>query len=266
MTASDRPNDSESTSKSTPAAFGMRGRLGCPLLGWFRAGGPGLECVASTTSRSTPSSYPTSVAPLPRLHKEGPGLTARGGRSASHFQWPAPQMLASIQWWRGGTPRETPSHPGGPPAGVPAPACSIAAVTLSDHQPGRGVTQSPGAGPGASSLSTRRGTPMPAGCPPGPLRTSRTRTWTGTPLPRGRRALPYFGLSSPRPTRTGPTAVTPIGARTSPSDQGVNSRKSTSPKTRTGAGRYPSVHIRPPGGIPGRTPSTSTSRALRDPS
>ena len=189
----------------------MRGRLGCPLLGWFRAGGPGLECVASTTSRSTPSSYPNSVASLPRSHKEGPGLTARGGRSASHFQLPAPQMPASIQWWRGGTPRETPSHPGGPPAGVPAPACSIAAVTLSDHQPGRGVTQSPGAGPGASSLSTRRGTPMPAGRSPGSLCTSWTRTWTGTPLPRGRRALPYLGLLSPRPTRTGPTTSLSAG-------------------------------------------------------
>ncbi len=32
-TASDRPNDSESTSKSTPAAFGMRGRLGFPPPG-----------------------------------------------------------------------------------------------------------------------------------------------------------------------------------------------------------------------------------------
>ena len=163
-------------------------------------------------------------------------------------------------------PRETSSHPGGPPAGAPAPACSIAAVTPSDHQPGRGVTQSPGPGPGASSLSTRRGTPMPAGCPPGQLRASRTRTSTGTPLSRGRRALPYLGLSSPRPTRTGTTAVTLNGAPSSPCDLGANSLYKYHPKTRTGTGRYPSVVVRPPGGTPGpgRITSTSTGRAPRD--
>ena len=143
--------------------------------------------------------------------QDGPGTHRPGGRSASHFQSPAPQMPAIIQWWRGGTPRETSSHPGGPPAGAPAPACSIAAVTLSDHQPGRGVTQSPGAGPGASCLSTRRGTPMPAGRSPGSPCVSWTRTRTGTPLPRGRRALPYLGLPSPRPTRTGPTTSLSAG-------------------------------------------------------
>jgi hypothetical protein len=143
-------------------------------------------------------------------------------------------------------PQETSSHPGGPPAGTPAPAGSIAAVTLSDHQPGRGVTQSPGAGPGASSLLTRRGTPMPAGCPPGQLRACRTRTWTGTPLPRGRRALPYLGLSSPRPTRTGPTAVTLNGDPSSPRDLGANSLYKYHPTTRTGTGRYPSVLVRTP--------------------
>ena len=143
--------------------------------------------------------------------QDGPGTHRPGGRSASHFQSPAPQMPAIIQWWRGGTPRETSSHPGGPPAGAPAPACSIAAVTLSDHQPGRGVTRSPGAGPGASSLSTRRGTPMPAGRSPGPPCVSWTRIRTGTTLPRGRRALPYLGLPSPRPTRTGPTTSLSAG-------------------------------------------------------
>ena len=158
-----------------------------------------------------PSSHPNLAAPLSRTSEAGPGLTARGGRSASYYRSSAPQMPAIIQWWRGGTLRETSSRPGGPPAGVPAPACSIAAVTLSDHQPGRGVTQSPGAGPGASSLSTRRGTPMPAGRSPGPPCASWTRTRTGTPLPRGRRALPYLGLPSPRPTRTGPTTSLSAG-------------------------------------------------------
>ena len=79
----------------------------------------------------------------------------------------------------------------------------------------RGVTRGPGAGPGASSLSTRRGTPMPAGRSPGSLRASRTRTRTGTLLPRGRRALPYPGLLSPRPTRTGPTTSHSAGLQAS---------------------------------------------------
>ncbi len=157
-----------------------------------------------------------------------------GGRSTTHPQLLAPQLPVPIQWWRGGRPLETSSNPGGPPAGAPAPACSIAAVTSSDHQPGRGVTQSPGAGPGASGLSTRRGTPMPAGCPPGPLRFSRTRTSTDTPLPRGRRALPYPGLSLPRPTRTGPTTVTLNGALSSPRDHGANSRTSTTERPARG--------------------------------
>ena len=82
-----------------------------------------------------PSSHPNLAAPLSRTSEAGPGLTARGGRSASYYRSSAPQMPAIIQWWRGGTLRETFSHPGGPPAGAPAPACSIAAVTSSDHQP-----------------------------------------------------------------------------------------------------------------------------------
>ena len=155
-------------------------------------------------------------------------------------------MPATIQWWRGGTPRETSSHPGGPPAGAPAPACSIAAVTLSDQQPGRGVTQSPGAGPGASCLSTRRGTPMPAGCPPGSLRNSWTRTRTGTPLPRGRRALPYHGLPSPRPTRTGPTTSLLAGLQ-APHVTSVRTPVEVPPQTRRGGGPVPECPRPTPG-------------------
>ena len=109
-----------------------------------------------------PSSYPNLAAPLSRTSEAGPGLTARGGRSASYYRSSAPQMPAIIQWWRGGTLRETSSHPGGPPAGAPAPACSVAAVTLSDHQPEPRGDPRPGRRAGSHPAS-RAGVALP--CP-----------------------------------------------------------------------------------------------------
>ena len=89
------------------------------------------------------------------------------------------------------------------------------------------MTRGTGAEPGASSLSTRRGTPRPAGRSPGSLCDSRTRTRTGTLLPRGRRALP-----SPRPPLAAPDSDgthhdTLSGTPSSPRDHGADSRKST---------------------------------------
>ena len=186
-----------------------------------------MECVASTTSRSTPSSYPNLAAPLPRTHKEGPGLTARGGRSASHFQLPAPQMLATIQWWRGGTPRETSSHPGGPPAGAPAPACSIAAVTLSDHQPEPRGDPRPGRRAGSLQPldpawhSHARGTLIwiAAYLPDSDMDWHSPATWPASS------ALPRPPLAAP--DSDGTHHVTLSGTPSSPRDHGADSRRST---------------------------------------
>ena len=109
-----------------------------------------------------PQLLPVPCRAAPSDKQDGPGTHRPGGRSASHFQSPAPQMPAIIQWWRGGTPRETSSHPGGPPAGAPAPACSIAAVTLSDHQPEPRGDPRPGRRAGSHPAS-RAGVALP--CP-----------------------------------------------------------------------------------------------------
>jgi hypothetical protein len=141
--------------------------------------------------------------PLSRTHKEGPGLPARGPVSLT-----LPAAGTSVACNHPVVERrlapgdlKLPGQIAGGSTSTRLRHCRSAAITTRDHRPGRGVTQSPGAGPGAYGLSTRRGTPMPAGCQSGPLRDSWTRTWIGTTLPRGRRSSAL--LASPRHARLG---------------------------------------------------------------
>jgi hypothetical protein len=197
--------------------------------------------------------------------QDGPGTHRPGGRSASHFQSPAPQMPAIIQWWRGGTPRETSSHPGGPPAGAPAPACSIAAVTLSDHQPEPRGDPRPG---------RRAGSLQPLD-PAWHSHARGTLTWIAVYLldsDMDWHSLATWPASSalPRPPLAAPDSdgthhVTLSGTPSSPRDHGADSRKSATVRPARGRAGTPSVLVRPPG-RPGRYPSTSPGRAPRDPS
>ena len=173
-----------------------------------------------------PSSHPNLAAPLSRTSETGPGLTARGGRSASYYRSSAPQMPAIIQWWRGGTPRETSSHPGGPPAGAPAPACSIAAVTLSDHQPEPRGDPRPGRRAGSLQPldpawhSHARGMPTwTAAC----LLDS-DKDWHSSATWPASSALPRPPLAAP--DSDGTHHVTLSGTPSSPRDHGADSRRS----------------------------------------
>ena len=182
--------------------------------------------------------------------QDGPGTHRPGGRSASHFQSPAPQMPAIIQWWRGGTPRETSSHPGGPPAGAPAPACSIAAVTLSDHQPEPGGDPRPG---------RRAGSLQPLD-PAWHSHARGTLTWIAVYLldsDMDWHSLATWPASSalPRPPLAAPDSdgthhVTLSGTPSSPRDHGADSRKSATVRPARGrAGTR--VSLSDPRGDPG---------------
>ena len=143
-----------------------------------------------------------------------PGHTRRaqayppGDRQVSHFQQPAPPSSGTqLSHWHGGEA----THRGRPQVTQADRRRELqhqtAALLQSRHvisagPAGQRGDPKPGrrAGSGLRPLD-RRGTPMPAGCPSGPLHDSRTRTWTGTPLPRGRRSSAH--LASPRRARLG---------------------------------------------------------------
>jgi hypothetical protein len=136
-------------------------------------------------------------------------------------------MPAIIQWWRGGTPRETSSHPGGPPAGAPAPACSIAAVTLSDHQPEPRGDPRPGRRAGSLQPldpawhSHARGTLIWIAeyLPDSDMDWHSPATWPASS------ALPRPPLAAP--DSDGTHHVTLSGTPSSPRDHGADSRRST---------------------------------------
>ena len=79
-------------------------------------------------------------------------------------------------------------------------------LTSREHQPGRGVTQSPGAGPRASHLPTRRGQTRARGAP----------AWTAVILPDSDMDWHYLSTRPAklclhaRSTRTGPTTLTTL--------------------------------------------------------
>ncbi len=168
-----------------------------------RAGGLGLERGTYTASRSTTSSNPALGANVHSGLQGGPGPT----------RWPVSltHPVASTSVTRRqpvverrhaardhnvtrARRRREDQHQ----------TAALPQLTTCEHRPGRGVTRSPGTGPGAKGLSIRCGTPLPAGHPSGPRQPSRTRIWTGTPPATRPEALP----SRPPFVATGPTTVT----------------------------------------------------------